>query len=333
MCFFAPVSNRRMLEHAEYYKQDIDILRELGFDVTIATSWSEIPWTADFYFVWWWTWAFLPILKARLHKRPVLITGTFDYRWPIPGYDYHSRPEWQKSILRLSLRLSSANVFVSQLEYLGVTGGLGIKNGYYVPHVLNTDLYSEGIGERDDIVLTVAGLQKPSAERKCVHEIIRCVPFVRASHPSVRFTIAGEHGSAYAELQTLARKLKVDDVLSFPGVIPRDCKIRLMQQCKVYLQPSVYEGFGVAILEAMSCGAAVVSNPVGAVPEVVGDAGLLVEGRSPEILASVVNRLLSDAPLRRDLGQRARERVKTLFSFERRKSALERIIRDIFASR
>jgi len=331
VCFFAPVKKKETLEYVEFYKQDIDILHELGFDVTIATRWSEIPWTADLYFAWWWTWAFLPIMKARLRKRPVLITGTFDYRWPVPGLDYHSRLPWQKLLMRLALRFSSANIFVSQLEYLSVTRELGARNGHYVPHVLNTDLYSQGTGERDDIVLTVAGLHKPNAERKCVPEIIRCVPSVHAKYPSVRFIVAGERGSAYVDLQTLARKLEVDEVLSFPGVIPRDRKIQLMQQCKVYLQPSLYEGFGVAILEAMSCGAAVVSNPVGAVPEVLGDAGLLLDGRSPEILAAAVNRLLSDAPLRHDLGRRARQRAETLFPFERRRSALERIIRDVLA--
>ena len=47
VCFFAPVKKKETLEYVEFYKQDIDILHELGFDVTIATRWSEIPWTAD----------------------------------------------------------------------------------------------------------------------------------------------------------------------------------------------------------------------------------------------------------------------------------------------
>jgi len=331
VCFFAPVSERRILERVEFYKQDLDILRGLGFDVTIATRWSEIPWNADLYFVWWWTWAFLPLVKARLQRRPVLITGTFDYRWPVPGHDYYSRPAWQRWLLQFALKHASANIFVSELEYFSVSRELGANNSFYVPHVLDTQLYAEGSGAREDIVLTVATLHKPNAERKCMAEVIRTIPCVRTRHPSARFIIAGERGSAYPELQGLAAKLGVADVLSFPGIISKERKIQLMQQCKVYLQPSVYEGFGMAILEAMSCGAAVVSSPVGAVPETLGDAGLLVEGRSPEALGVAVNQLLSDDVLRRDLGRRARRRVETHFSFEHRKRALERIINDVLA--
>jgi glycosyltransferase involved in cell wall biosynthesis len=72
-----------------------------------------------------------------------------------------------------------------------------------------------------------------------------------------------------------------------------------MRECTVYLQPTRYEGFGLAILEAMSCGAPVVTSARGAVPEVVGDTAILVDGTSPMAIADGVlqylgNRLLRD---------------------------------------
>jgi len=326
VCFYAPVSDLRIIERVEFYKQDIDILRALGYEVTIATRWNHIPWNADLYFVWWWTWAFLPLLKARIRHRPVLITGTFDYRCPVPGKDYYRRPWWQRYLLWYSLSHASANVFVSYTEYYALKKELQVPNAYFIPHVLDPNTYTLSLSQREELVLTIAWMQKSNVERKCVSEVIQAIPLVLRQHPHARFIIAGEQGDAYPSLCALVEQLGIEDVVDFPGVISKERKIDLLQRCEVYLQPSIYEGFGLAILEAMSCGAAVVSSPAGAVQEVVGDTGLLVDGRSPEAIAAAVNQLLDDAALRERLGQKARQRVEQLFSLERRKDALRHII-------
>jgi glycosyltransferase involved in cell wall biosynthesis len=119
------------------------------------------------------------------------------------------------------------------------------------------------------------------------------------------------------------------DSVEFPGVISREQKISLMQHCKIYVSPSWYEGFGLTILEAMSCGAPVISSPVGAVPEVVGDAGLLVDGTSPEAIADAVNRYAEDATLREEVGRRGRIRAETEFPYSRRKRDLAKVIADL----
>lgn len=325
-CFFAHVTDRSLLERVEFYRQDIDILRELGLHVTLATRWSEIPGDADFYYVWWWTWAFLPLLKAVARRRPVLITGTFDHMWREHKWDFDERPLWEQWLLRFALRAASANVFVSQLEYNRVTQQFSVTNPYYSPHIVDTSTYNPGLGPRKDIVLTVAWMQGLNAERKCIPEIIRGARIVLESHPNTHFVIVGERGSYYPRLAALAEELGIADKISFPGAIPRDRKIELMQQCKVYLQPTKYEGFGLAILEAMSCGAAVVSSPSGAVPEVVGDTALLVDATSPEEIALAVNRILDNDVLREQLGRLSRDRAVSNFSYERRKNDLELVI-------
>ena len=81
----------------------------------------------------------------------------------------------------------------------------------------------------------------------------------------------------------------------------------------------------------MSCGAPVVSSPVGEVPEVVADAGLLVDGSSPEAIAAAVNRYLEDDRLRGQMSQRARQRAETVFPRSRRKRELEKAITEMLA--
>ena len=329
VCFFAKVSDRNLLDRMEFYKQDIDILRDLGFEVVLSTCWREIPVNVDFYFIWWWQWSFLPMWKSVFRRRPCLVTGTFDFKWPVGGGDYFHRPAWQQWLIRYALKRAAANVFVSELEFREVSRALKVTNPVYIPHVVDAEIFRPGTQPRQDFILAVAWMNGGNALRKCIAEIIKTIPLVRLKHPDLRFVIAGEKGSDFPALEKLARELGVMDRVEFPGVITREQKIDLMQRCKVYLAPSRYEGFGLAILEAMNCGAPVISSPVGAVPEVVGDAGLLVDGTSPEAIAAAVNRYLADDALREEVGRRARLRAESVFPYSRRKRELERVISGI----
>lgn len=333
ICFFAKVRDRSFLDRVDFYKQDIEILRDLGFHVTIATRWREIPWNVDLTYVWWWTWAFLPTIKAAVTGRPIIITGVFNYRWPSPGIGgYFSRPFWQRWPIQWALRRATANVLVSRAEYQAMAGDLELSNLYYSPLTVDTDKFVERTEERQDTVLTIAWMEGGNAERKCLPQLIKAIPLIRASQPSIRFVIAGEKGSYYPRLETLAKQLGVMDIVDFPGVITESRKIELMQQSKVYLQPSIYEGFGLAILEAMSCGAAVVSSPVGEVPEVVGDTGLMVDGCSPAAIAKAVCSLCDDDILRQQLGSKASDRARSMFPRSRRKADLKKIVDQVLTN-
>ena len=330
VCFFAKVKERELIDRMEFYKQDVDILHDLGFDVVISTNWREIPTNVDFYFIWWWTWAFLPITKSAITRQPCLVTGIFDFRSPT-GDDFFHRPLWERWLMRYTLKRAQTNVFASQLEYRAVSTTLPVTNPVYIPLVVDTSLFAPGAGPRENFVLTVARMNGGNSARKRVAEAIRSIPAVHAPHPEMRFVIAGEKGSDYETLARAVDELGLAGCVEFPGVISREKKIELMQRCKVYLSPSRYEGFGLAILEAMSCGAPVVSSPVGEVPEVVADAGLLVDGSSPEAIAAAVNRYLDDDRLRGQMSQRARQRAETVFPRSRRKRELEKAITEMLA--
>jgi glycosyltransferase involved in cell wall biosynthesis len=322
VCFFARVNDRDILNRVEFYAQDIKILRELGHDVRVATKLSELR-PADLYYIWWWTWAFAPLALARALRRPSVVTGVFD------AWDFERRPALQKNLLKMALRRSSVNIFISQYECEQVSETFAVNAPRYSPLSVDTAVYSAGEVVRSNFIFSTAWMEGANAARKCVPELIRAVPNVCRAHPEVRFLIAGERGSAYPALAELARDLGVSDRIEFLGVISREQKIELMQRCKIYLQPSRFEGFGLAILEAMSCGAAVVSSPVGAVPEVVGDTARLVDGTSPRAIAAAVNDLLDRADERQDLGHRARARAESVFPYERRLRDIREIIEQV----
>ena len=292
----------------------------------VATSLRELV-VADFYFCWWWTWAFVPVALARALRRPVLVTGVFDLQ------EFHRRPASHRAVMRYTLRAAGANVFLSRLEEAQVTRTFKVAGPHYIPVGVDTSVYRPNGHPREDLILTVAWLQAGNAERKGVPDAIRAVDLLRRRRPGVRLVVAGEKASGYPQLRQLVDDLGAGDSVTFLGAIPRQEKIELMQRCKVYIQPSQFEGFGVAVLEAMSCGSAVLTRPVGAIPEVVGDAGLLVGEAGVEALEGGLRQLFDDTDLRSELGRRARVRAETVFPYARRKRELAELIHQLSAGR
>jgi glycosyltransferase involved in cell wall biosynthesis len=316
VCFFAPVSDRSALQTTEFYAQDIQILRDLGFEPRIATRWREIPWHCDLYYVWWWTWAFLPLLKARLTGRPVLIAGVIDSEL------YPARRRLERALIRASFETANLNLLTSQVEHRWVLEQMSSKRAVHLPCAVDSDVYTPGTGPRADFCLTVCWMKRDNARRKCMFELIRAVPAIRAAVPGLRFRIAGDPQDAGTELAALARELGVADAVEFLGRIDKTEKIRLMQTCQIYVQPTRFEGFGLAIAEALSCGAPVVTSRAGAVPEVVGDFGEYVDGADPESIAAGVIRLARDPDLRLGRSRAGRERIEREFAIERRRRGI-----------
>lgn len=324
--FFCKIHDPTLLQRVEFYAQDLAILRGLGYEVQVATHPSQLR-PSDAYFVWWWTWAFAPVLWARLQRRPVVVTGTL-----LSAPDEVHSP-LRRALYAYALRNADANVFVSRFEQEEVPRRFGAIDAGYVPHCVDVDLYSPGAGEREELIFTVAGsgMNANNSHRKCIEQLIRAAPLVHRDRPRARFVIAGQRGSDYPHLRQVANEVGAGGYIDFPGVISQEEKIAYMRRCQVYLQPTRFEGFGLSVLEAMSCGAPVVSSPRGAIPEVVGDAGVMVDGTDPASIAQGTLRLLEDPALRERLGARARGRAEREFPMQRRRdeiaAVLERVLR------
>jgi glycosyltransferase involved in cell wall biosynthesis len=115
----------------------------------------------------------------------------------------------------------------------------------------------------------------------------------------------------------LARELGIADRVTVTGRVSRDELVRLYNQAEVFVSPSLYEGFGLPVAEAMACGAPIVATTAGAFPEVVEDSvsGLLVPPGDARALADAIERLLGDRALQQRLGREGRRRIAEHFSW------------------
>jgi glycosyltransferase involved in cell wall biosynthesis len=111
-------------------------------------------------------------------------------------------------------------------------------------------------------------------------------------------------GSPTAELAECIDRHNVNSRVHFVGVVP-DAKLpSLYRSAEALVFPSLYEGFGLPVLEAMACGTPVVTSNLSALPEVAGDAALLVDPTSVEEIADAIRRVLYDTALRQQLRER-----------------------------
>jgi glycosyltransferase involved in cell wall biosynthesis len=129
----------------------------------------------------------------------------------------------------------------------------------------------------------------------------------RISH---RLVIAGGLGWLYQDVLRDIDQLAAEQEVVFLGRVPDEDLPALYSLSDLFVFPSLYEGFGLPPLEAMACGKAVVCSNTSSLPEVVGDAGLLVSPYDVDALANAMEQLLSDPEQREMLGQRGIERAR-----------------------
>ena len=125
-----------------------------------------------------------------------------------------------------------------------------------------------------------------------------------------RLVLVGGDRGRQRELEAAVKRLELEGRVVFPGTIADADLPGLYGGCALFVLPSLAEGFGLPALEAMACGAPVVASNRGAIPEVVGDAALLVNPEDPAAMASAMERVLSSEQLAGELRQRGLIRAR-----------------------
>jgi len=148
---------------------------------------------------------------------------------------------------------------------------------------------------------------------------------------SARLLIIGDEISKYPNLRRLVHRFQLHQHVRFLGFVPDATLAVLYQLASVFVFPSLYEGFGLPPLEAMAAGAPVITSNVSSLPEVVGDAALLIDPMDAGAIADAMARVLGDEALRAELVRRGHERVKA-FSWDRSVARVREVYRELGAA-
>lgn len=159
--------------------------------------------------------------------------------------------------------------------------------------------------ERRSLELLYVGRLVPG---KGVSDLIDAFGRVAESLPAARLTVAGA-GQERAELQARASTLGIADRVRFLGEVPHEAALGLMAESDLFVLPSYAEGSPLSVTEALALGTPVVGTTVGAMPELVGEDGILVEPGDIAALADAIVELAEDDQRRRLIGVQARARI------------------------
>ena len=163
-----------------------------------------------------------------------------------------------------------------------------------------------------DYLLFIGRIEK----KKNVINIIRAYELVREGGFDCQLVLAGKLGFGSIDILRAIEKSRYGDDIILPGYVSEEDSMYLMHGTKVFVFPTLYEGFGLPVVEAMASGTPVVSSNRSSIPEVAGDAALLVDPLRYQEIAKAICRILIDDDLRISLIKKGKVRVKE-FSWEK----------------
>ena len=162
--------------------------------------------------------------------------------------------------------------------------------------------------------------------------LTRVVAAFAGLQPDATLVLAGKRGWLYDDLFAQVRRLGLEGHVLFPGYVPDEDKAALLSGALAFVFPSLYEGFGLPVLEAQACGCPVIASATSSLPEVAGDGALLVDPNDAASIAAAMERVAAEPALRESLVERGLTNVRR-FSWaacaRRVLSAIERCVENV----
>ena len=163
---------------------------------------------------------------------------------------------------------------------------------------------------------------------KNLHHLLNAFALISKRFPH-KLVIAGRKDPRYyPPLEAEARALGLEEMILFLDYVSLDELPSLYAGADAFLFPSLYEGFGLPVLEAMACGTPVIDSHAGSIPEVAGEAALLVDPYHIEEMAAAMETVLEDPRMRDGMRERGLEQAKR-FSWERTAATVLEVLRKV----
>ncbi len=206
---------------------------------------------------------------------------------------------------------------VSRRSQIDIAEAFGIEEDSIslIYNGINTDEFCprEGIERNPWRIMATASADAPL---KGLRFLLEAYAQLLQTYPKLELLVVGKPKPG-GDTEKLLKRLKIDDKVSFVTGISTEKLVDYYAEASIAVVPSVYEGFGLPAGEAMACEVPVVSTDGGALPEVVGDAGVMVPVKDSEAIANAVEALLNDPQERERLGKLGREHILEKFCWQK----------------
>ena len=146
--------------------------------------------------------------------------------------------------------------------------------------------------------------------RKNVARLVDAFARVAADFPAYSLVIAGKKGWMYESIFESVRKSGLHERVVFTGFVSEQDKPYIIRGADIFVYPSIYEGFGLPVLEAMASGTPCITSNTSSMPEVAGDAALLIDPNETDSLVAALKSMLADSELRADLAAKGIEQAR-----------------------
>lgn len=238
-------------------------------------------------------------------------------------FKYHNFSRWEYTkLLPVSLKratriaVDSKATLYDLLNYFSIDEKkidlvpLGVSNIFF-EYPVNANSYAAN--KTKPFILSVIGTPEP---RKNIPALLKAhYIFVKKGY-DIPLWIVTKRRDVEQFAQDIVPDTFLKQYVKFMEKLPQEKLIAFLHDCFIFAYPSLYEGFGLPVLEAMAAGACVVAGNRGSIPEIVENTGILVEPESPSAIANAFIALAENNQMRSNLGNQAQERAKE-FTWEK----------------
>ena len=320
------------LGYSKENKNNITHFQDRGFILNPSKIFHDVPYRM--------IWNLLPIPYSTFFGKDSDVTVFFNYIIPpgvkgkkiamIHDMSYKAYPETVRVKTRKYLEINlqktcnrADKIFtISEFSKKEIVKYINIDKSKIevIPLGVDTTLYNTNINNKkfEDIrekfniknrYLLYIGTIEP---RKNLERLIQAYSLLNREFSEVPdFYIVGKKGWYYEDIFKAVQEEEIEDKVHFLGYLSQEEKILILKGAEVFLFPSIYEGFGLPVLEAMACGVPVVTSNTSSLPEVVNEAGLLVDPFDIESIKDGISILVNNEHKRKEYSERGVQQAKS----------------------
>jgi len=332
--FYSSVKSKKQFSFQRFYRTDISILRDLGYKVKLSNSFFDYFafWKYNIAFIYFYRFGILPAIIAKMFRKKVVFTGGIDYLER--AYAGEKAYIIQKYFFILCSFFSDINILVSNADRNNINKfKSSIKSKKYPLsfHVIDFELYKyDFISQKEKLVVTIAWMgNDENVLRKGLDKSIQVFKELKTLDSDFRMKIIGAKGTGASMIEKLIESLELKNEIELTGAIPESLKINILKKSMVYIQLSLYEGFGIAAIEALASGNIVIHSNKGGLADGVGEHGVIID--DPNNFSQIAKIILEqiNSPFKAEKLLKGINYVSLNFKYEKRLSDFKSIFINI----